>query len=203
MSGTAGPVAVVVDARGRSHYSRVAIIFHWTIAVLLIANLLAGLFVLPPLLDSDVAADKQLGFTLIQIHKSTGLVILVLALARLGWRLGNPPPPLPVHMTPVERTLARVSHVGFYAVMLVLPLSGWAMVSTGKILFPMRFFGTFVVPPLPLPREWGRFFHESHEILGWLTAAMLALHVVAALKHHYFDRDDVLARMLPWVRARS
>ena len=199
----AGNLAVDVDARGRTRYSQVAIVFHWTIAVLLIANLVAGLWVLGPLLDSAVPSEKQLGFTLIQIHKSTGLVVLVLALARIAWRLGNRPPPLPVHMTPIERTLARVSHFGFYTVMLILPLSGWAMVSTGKIIFPMRFFGSFVVPPLPLPREWGHFFHESHEILGWITAAMIVLHVAAALKHHYFDRDDVLARMLPWVKART
>ena len=196
-------VAATAASSGRTRYSSVAIAFHWTIAALLLGNLIVGLFVLGPLLDSAVPADKQLGFTLVQLHKGVGLVVLGLALLRLGWRLGNPPPPLPAHMTPLERRLAGASHFGFYALMIALPMSGWAMVSTGKILFPIPFFGLFTVPALPLPRAWGGLFHESHEILGWVAAAMIVLHVAAALKHHWLDRDDVFARMLPRWRVSS
>ena len=186
----------------RSRYSSGAIALHWLIAVLLLGNLAVGLFVLEPLMDSTDAADKQLGLRLIALHKSVGLTILLLVVVRLAWRLAHPVPPLPGHMTPLERTLARTSHIGFYLVMFLLPLTGWAMVSTGKTIFPWQYFGLFDVPALPLPAGWGHFFHESHGILGWITAAMLVLHVAAALKHHYWDRDDVLARMLPGVRAR-
>lgn len=176
-----------------SRYSTVAIIFHWTIALLLIGNLAGGL-----LFDWIEDADKSLFFTLVQLHKATGITILALAVLRLAWRLMNPPPPYPDHMTPAERTLAKLSHWGFYVLMIALPLSGWAMVSTGKIKFPMLWYGLFEIPPLPAPTGWN--YHEAHEILGWVSVAMIVLHVAAALKHHYFDRDDVFARMWLWRR---
>ena len=175
----------------RSRYSGVAIAFHWTIAVLLIANLVAGL-----LFDRIEDADKQLFFTLVQLHKATGVTILVLAVGRLVWRLANPPPPLPAHMTSAELVLAKLSHWGFYFIMIALPLSGWAMVSTAKVKFPMMWYGLFEIPTIPVPQGWN--YHDLHGILGWVTVAMLVLHVAAALKHHYFDRDDIFARMWIW-----
>lgn len=190
-------------SRLHSRYSRVAIVFHWVIAALLIVNLGVGLWVLGPLLDSHDPATKQLGFTVVQLHKSVGLTILVLAIARLAWRLMNPPPPYPDHMTGTEIVLAKLSHWGFYALMLGLPLSGWAVVSTSNIQFPILYFGLFEVPALPLSRAWGELFDESHLILGWITLALIVLHVAAALKHHYMDRDDVLVRMLPGIRQRG
>lgn len=185
---------------GPSRYSSVAIAFHWIIAVLLIVNLVAGLFVLDPLLHSSDPATKQLGFLAIQLHKSTGILVLVLALARLAWRLTHTPPAYPAHMDAGLRAAAKLSHWGFYALMILLPLSGWAMASTGKLIFPIMFYGLFEVPHLPLPQSMGGLFHESHEILGWIAVAMIALHVAAALKHHYLDRDDVFSRMWLWSR---
>ena len=176
-----------------SRYSTVAIAFHWAIAVLLIANLAAGL-----LFDTIEAADKALFGTLVDLHKATGITILVLAMARLAWRLLNPPPPLPEHMTAAERALAKLSHWGFYALMLALPLSGWAMVSTGKRIFPISWYGAFDVPALPLSTAGHGLYDKAHGLLGWLALAMIALHVAAALKHHYLDRDDIFARMWLW-----
>lgn len=175
-----------------SRYSTVAIVLHWTIAVLLIANLTAGL-----LFDSIEAVNKPLFQTLIHLHKSTGITILALAVARLVWRLMNPPPPLPDHMTAAERVLATISHWGFYVLMFALPLSGWAMVSSGKIVYPMSWYGLFAVPPLPLQRAQHETFESVHGLLGWVVLALIVLHVAAALKHHYFDRDNLLARMWP------
>lgn len=172
----------------RSRYSSVAIGFHWAIAVLLIVNLAGGL-----LFDVVEDADKSMFFTLVQLHKSTGITILALAVLRLAWRLMHPAPPLPDHMTPAERVLAKLSHGGFYVLMLALPLSGWAMTSTAKLKFPMFWYGLFEIPPLPAPTGWN--YYEFHEILGWTAMAMLVLHVAAALKHQYFDRDDIFARM--------
>ena len=185
----------------RSRYSTGAIWFHWIVGLLIIGNLAGGLL-MGGLLDSADPAQKQLGFQVIQIHKSIGLTVLLLSLLRLGWRLVHPVPPLPDHMTPMERLLARTTHYAFYALMLLMPLTGWAMASTGKVQFPILWFGLFEVPHLPLDRAMGGFFRESHELLGWVTIATLALHVAGALKHHYLDRDDVLARMLPLVRPR-
>lgn len=183
----------------RSTYSTGAIVLHWLIGLIIIANLIGGL-TLDWFLDSPDPAMKQLGFTIIGLHKSFGLTVILLTLVRIGWRLANPPPPLPGHMTAGERGLAYTTHYGFYALMLLMPLSGWAMASTAKLQFPILWFGLFEVPKLPLPKSWGGTFHESHELLGYATIALLALHVGAAVKHHWFDRDNVLARMLPAAR---
>jgi len=183
----------------RSRYSTVAIWLHWIIAVIVIANLIGGLS-LDIFFDSKDPAMKQLGFTIIGLHKSFGLTVILLTLVRLGWRIANPPPPLPAHMTRIEVIAAKATHHGFYALLLLLPLSGWALVSTSKLQFPILWFGLFEVPRLPLDKALGDFFSESHETLAWITIALLAVHVLAALKHHYFDRDDILARMLPFLR---
>lgn len=172
----------------RSRYSTVAIILHWTIAVLLIDNLTVGL-----LFDTIEGYDKSLLFTLISLHKSTGITILALVVLRLLWRLMNRPPPLPAHLTQAERALAKLSHWGFYVVMLALPLSGWAMVSNPPKHFPMLWYGTVSIPPLPSPANWN--YGGLHAILGWVALAMIVLHVAAALKHQFMDRDDIFARM--------
>lgn len=188
--------AGVGGAGPRSRYSSVAIAFHWVIGLIIIGNLIGGL-TLDWFLDSPDPAMKQLGFTIINLHKSLGLTVILLTLARIGWRIANPPPPLPAHMTPTETVLARITHYGFYVLMLAMPLSGWAMSSTGKIQYPILWFGLFEVPKLPLSKSLGGFFRESHELLGWLIIATLALHVAAVVKHVYLDRDNVLARMWP------
>lgn len=186
----------------RSRYSRVAIWLHWIIGLVIIGNLIGGLSS-DVFLDSPDPAMKAMGGTIMGLHKSLGLTVILLTLVRIGWRLANPPPPLPAHMTRGEVLAARATHLGFYALMLLLPLSGWAMVSTGKRLFPTSWFGLFDVPWLPLPPTLGGLFKESHELLGFATIALLALHVLAAVKHQYFDRDDLLARMLPAKRDRK
>jgi len=194
--------AAVAAGGGRSRYSAVAIALHWIIALIIVGNLIGGLN-LDYFLDNPDPAMKQLGFTIIGVHKSLGLTVILLTLVRIGWRIANPPPPLPGHMTATETILAKVTHYGFYALMLLMPLSGWAMSSTGKVQYPILWFGLFEVPKLPLPKSLGGVFRESHEILGWIIIAMLALHVLAALKHHWFDRDNVLARMLPLIDRRA
>ncbi len=187
--------------RPSGSYSRVAIWLHWIIALAIIGNLTGGL-----LFDTlkDNPSTKAMAFTMIGIHKSIGLTVLVLSIARLAWRLGHPAPPLPAHMTALERFLARLTHIGFYALMLLMPLTGWAMVSTGKLpLHPLVYFGLVPVPYLPVPGSTHGLWNQSHALLGWLALGTLALHVAGALKHHYLDRDDVLARMLPLVSRKQ
>ncbi len=183
-------------------YSRVAITLHWLIAAMMIGNLAGGLL-LDTFLDSPDPDMVAIGRTAIGLHKSFGLTVLVLTLVRIGWRVANPPPPLPGHMTPAERALSKLSHYGFYALMLLMPLSGWAFVSTAKTLRPLPWFGLFEVPKLPLPTEIYGLAREGHEVMGWVAIGMVVLHMAAALKHHVLDRDDVLARMLPLVKRRA
>ncbi|WP_199553837.1 cytochrome b [Sandaracinobacteroides hominis] len=185
----------------RSSYSRIAITLHWLIALLLIGNFLGGLL-LDDLFNSPDAGTRRLGFTVVQLHKSIGLTVLTLTLLRLAVRLVSPPPPLPAHMTRIERLLSRVTHGTFYALMILIPLSGWAMVSASPLGFPTMWFGLFEWPHLPITpgKQGADAASEAHEILAFSAAALVVLHVAAALKHHFWDRDDVLARMLPLIR---
>lgn len=191
-------------AAGRSSYSRAAIGLHWLIALLILGNLAGGLWA-ESLLESADPEQRRLGFEVIQLHKSVGLTVLALTLVRIAVRLSSPPPPLPAHMTPTERRLAAISHGGFYLLMLGLPLSGWWMVSASPLGIPTVWFGLFDWPHLPVPVGRGPAEAASsvHGVLGWMMAGLLVLHVLAALKHHWFDRDDVLARMLPLARRRG
>jgi cytochrome b561 len=189
-------------AAARSSYSRLAIAFHWVIALLILGNFAGGLL-MDSLLDPAATPEqKQLGFTIVQLHKSFGLTVLVLSLGRLLLRLVSGAPPLPDHMTSLERFLARLTHWAFYALMILLPLSGWVMVSSSPLGFPTHYFGLFEWPHLPIgmSKETSGAAGEAHEVMAWIGAGLFVLHVGAALKHHFFDRDDVLSRMLPFLR---
>lgn len=190
-------------SRTVSSYSRTAIVLHWLIALLLIGNFAGGLL-MEDLFNSPDPASRQLGFTIAQLHKSIGLTILMLSLLRLGVRLVAGAPPLPDHMTAVERFLAKLTHWGFYAVMILVPLSGWVMVSASPLGFPTVWFGLFEWPHLPIgtSKLVSGAASEAHEVMAFLGAGLFVLHVAGALKHHFFDRDDVLARMLPHLRGK-
>jgi cytochrome b561 len=177
-------------------YSGVALALHWLIALLVIGNIAGGhLFELFE--DSADPGRKAIGGTIIFLHMSFGLTVLALTLVRLGWRLYKPPPPLPGYMTVFERRAVRWVHWGFYLLLFALPFSGWAMLSTARMPESVPWFGLFTLPWLPLPPGLHGLFHESHEALGWAMVVLIALHVGATLKHQVFDRDNLLARMLP------
>ncbi len=184
-----------------STYSRVAIALHWLIGIIIMANLAGGL-VLETFVDSTDEGERAIGQFALGLHKSFGLTIILLTLARIGWRLGHRPPALPGHMTSLERLLARGVQAGFYVLMLALPLSGWARVSTARVDRPLLWFGLFDVPKLPLDRSMSSIARGSHEYLSYVAIALLALHVIGALKHHFLDGDSVLSRMLPLLKPR-
>lgn len=159
-----------------------------------------------------VDATRALAITGFQLHKSLGLTVLVLSLLRLVWRLTHRPPALPDTMPDWEQWAARGAHATFYLLMIGLPLSGWLLVSTqwdgGKPLnVPTLWFGLLEVPHLFALNETANEFRaafahnveETHEWLAKGTAALLVLHVAAALKHHFINRDPVLTSMAPKV----
>lgn len=173
-------------------YSRVAIWFHWTIALLVIANLAIGL--LHESLLSGVSGAMGL-------HKSIGLTVLALTAGRVAWRLMHPAPPLPGHVSRVERGVAHLVHVVLYALLVILPLTGWMMASGAK-RYPLNWFGLFPVPYLPIAPDLAGVGHDGHEVLGWLMLALIVLHVGAALRHHFILRDGIVLRMMPARRTR-
>ncbi|RZM32050.1 MAG: cytochrome b [Sphingomonas sp.] len=166
-----------------ARYSRVAMWFHWTIAALVIVNLVIGLF-------HDAIGGMG-------IHKAVGLTVLVLTASRVAWRLGHRPPPLPAHTPVWEKGAAHGVHWMLYLLMIAMPVTGWLMVSGGTTRYPLTWFGLFDIPYLPVGEAAGGFGHEAHGLLGWLMLALVVLHVAAALRHRLILRDGLLARMAP------
>lgn len=185
-----------LDASQR-RFSTVAIALHWAIAVLIVMNVVVGWK-----LDDLKGLAK---FSVLQWHKSFGITVLVLTLVRLLWRLAQRHPPYPAHMARWEKGLAGVVHWGFYALMVGLPLTGWIIVSASPTNIPTVLYKAIPWPhigpvhSLPLVERKGleQQFSEVHEWLGWGAVALLLLHVAAALKHQFIDRDQVLWRMAP------
>ncbi|HEY0413873.1 MAG TPA: cytochrome b/b6 domain-containing protein [Allosphingosinicella sp.] len=184
--------AAALDYEG-ARYTRVAVWLHWTIAALIVVNLLIGLF------HEDFA--KPVTATLMFWHKSIGFAVLALTLVRLAWRLGHRPPAFDPVLKRWEAGLARAVHALFYLLLLSLPLSGWMLVSSGKRVNPTSFFGLFNIGPLPVTP--GRELHElaegGHQIFGYAMLLLLVLHVGGAVKHHLDGHRHLLGRMAPWL----
>ena len=182
-------------AEPRNRYSTISLLFHWGIAIAVLTQVL--LIAAADANDGQSAAREFVG-----THKALGLTILVLTLARIGWRFANRAIPLPPGIPGWQRILARTTHVGFYVLLLGLPLGGWAASSAAGR--DIAFFGLFNWPllPLPLDRDLAGQFMDAHRAAVKLLYALLALHVLGALKHHFLDRDNVLHRMIPLIPRR-
>jgi len=167
-------------------YSRAAIFLHWAIAALLAFQISVGWAL------EDLGAH---GFALYQLHKSVGIMILLLTLVRIGVRYRKPRPPKLEGGW--QGALASAVHVGLYAFMLGAPLTGWALVSTAKVKVPTLIFGVIPLPHLPLPAGVHGVAENSHGLIAWLGIALFALHVAGALRHHLLMRDGLIWRMIP------
>ena len=171
-------------------WGALAQLFHWLIVALIIVQV-----TLASLADDLPPGVKKL--TLLARHKSVGITILMLVTARLLWRLANPTPPLPPTLKPYERRLAHFTHTMLYTLLFAMPLSGWMMSSAYG--FPVSWFGFFQLPDLvPKSKPLYDALVTAHATLAVVLGAVVALHVAAALKHHFWLRDDTLRRMLPF-----
>jgi cytochrome b561 len=172
-----------------TRYTAVAQLFHWIIAALIVTQ-----FAL-----AWTADDLPLGahkLALLARHKSFGMTVLMLAILRLLWRFKNPPPELPVGMTSIERTLARATHVAFYVLLFAMPLTGWMMSSAKN--YSVSWFGLFTWPNLIAQNDRAfDFLKSTHDYLSDALFVIAVLHILAALKHHFWNKDDVFLRMLP------
>lgn len=181
-------------AEPRNRYSSVSLTLHWATALLLVGQIVL-------ITIAEEASGPERGFWMM-LHKSGGMAILVLTLARIGWRLGNPAIPLPAETPKWQRSAARVSHVLFYVLLLALPLTGWLAGSASGRGF--EFYGLFDFPLLPIGggRDLAKALMGVHTALPKLLYVLLFLHVAGALKHHFIDRDNVLHRMIPLIPRR-
>jgi cytochrome b561 len=180
-------------------YTAVAQAFHWLLALALAGIVVMGLVM------AHAHLSNATKFQLYQLHKSVGITILGLAVLRLGWRLTHRPPPLPIGMPILERTGAHAAHVVLYGLMIGLPLVGWALVSVSPFNLPTVLYGLVpwphIEPLAKLPRPdktaWEPVVATVHAYGAYVLIVLVAIHVLAAFRHHFLLHDDVLQRMLP------
>ncbi len=176
-----------------SRYSLLAIVLHWLLALALVAMFIMGLYM------ADLPFSPQ-RVKLLNWHKWGGVSVLAMSLLRLLWRVSHRPPELPVA---VARSMPRWqhlahhgTHLALYALFVSVPLIGWAYSSAAG--FPIVLFGVLPLPDfVGADKALSLLIKPWHEISAFALAALVLLHVAAALKHQWIDRDGLMARMLP------
>ncbi|CAD7340145.1 hypothetical protein FIM10_14070 [Sphingomonadales bacterium 56] len=170
-------------------YSIAAIALHWSIAAALAFQLSLGW----QLSDISPGAGQ---FAAYQLHKSVGIVILLLTLARVAIRIFHPRPDA-LTDDRLAAFAAKATHRLLYAVMLLGPLSGWALVSTSRLQVPTLLFGTIPWPHLPITRSFNGIAYDAHLLTAYLLAGLIVLHVAGAIRHQFFKGENLLTRMAP------
>ena len=180
----------MTDSTAR-RYSIGAMIFHWVIAIAVIVN-----WRLAESAEHAEAMEDKIA--IFADHKALGILILLLTLGRLAWRMTHPVPPLPSGLTNWEAKLARTVHIIFYILLIGLPLGGWLANSMAGREIDM--FGVFTIPPLPIGEnaEASKAIFNLHATGGSVFIYLIALHILGALKHTFFDKNGGIFRMLPF-----
>ncbi|CAA7612330.1 Cytochrome B561 [Candidatus Terasakiella magnetica] len=169
-------------------YDSVAKALHWIMAAVIII-----LWVVGHLIDAIPKGDFR--SNIIGMHKAFGVVIAILAVARLTWRSTRPTPALPATMPPMEQFLAKLGHVALYVLMLAIPLDGVLLSQSGGRAVSV--FGLVLPTIVEKSDALKSVFKQGHEVMGWMLALLLVAHVAAALRHHIILKDDILRRMMP------
>ena len=186
-----------------ARYTGVAIALHWLIALLIISLLVVGKFM------TSLDEADPLRFSLTQWHKSFGITILLLTVARIIWRLSHKPPALPDNIRGWQKFSSGLTHFLLYFLMLGLPISGWIMVSASPLNISTILFEVIPLPHLPLlasmanKAQISELFHEVHAISSGIMIALLVLHIGAALMHQFVHRDLVMERMAPHWKSKE
>lgn len=171
-----------------TRYTAPAVLIHWATALLVLVALPLGIYM------SDLSLSP-FKLQLISYHKWIGVTALLLVVPRLILRLSGPRP-APLEGPAWQRMAAAATHGLLYLLLIAIPLTGWLMSSAKG--FPVVYLGIVPLPDLVAKdAATGDLLRNVHEVLNYLLIGLLALHVLAALKHHLFDRDDTLVRMLP------
>lgn len=174
----------------KATYSNTARLFHWGMAVLILATIPAGLV----MVQSGIGRSLQ--NTLFLYHKNVGVLILVLVLARLIWRVTHPAPPLPDDMPRLQVLASRISHGALYALLVVVPVAGYVRVRAGG--FPIEILDALGLPTLvPRSAALADMAKAVHYWAGLAIGLVLAVHIGAALYHRFVRRDGIMARMWP------
>lgn len=170
-------------------YSGTAKAFHWLIVALVLVQFVVSWFM------PHIGRNAVPG-TLINLHFSLGVLILVVMAIRFLHRLSHPVRPAMPDAPGWERRLAQAIHALFYAILLIVPFLGWASASAHDL--PVTLFGLFTLPALAPPKaRWALTAGDMHTYAMWTLLGIIALHAAAALYHHFVRRDGVMQRMLP------
>jgi len=177
-------------------YRTPARLFHWSVAALVLLMIPAGVTMV------QEGIGRSLQDRLFIFHKNVGVVVLILVLARLLYRLANPPPPLPAGLPTAQRRIAAATHAALYALLVIVPVAGYVRVRAGG--FPIEALDALGLPALvPRSDALAELAKSVHYAGGLALAALVVLHVGAALYHGIFRRDGIFSRMWPPIRSRS
>jgi cytochrome b561 len=174
-------------------YTRTAIAFHWLIALLIVCGFALGWVM------TDIPGLTPTKLRYYSWHKWIGVTVFALAALRIIWRVTHAAPPLPRRMAAWQRAAAQLVHVLLYALMIVIPLSGYLYSSAANV--PVVYLGIVPLPRLIAPDPTLKaLFKTVHIALNYGLLVLVALHVAAAVKHQWFDRDGLLSRMIPFLK---
>ncbi len=182
-----------LGASAPKRYHPVAVLLHWLLGLALVTMFVVGIY----MTDLPFSPER---LKLYNWHKWAGVSILLLSAARLAWRLVHRPPALPVaivqRMPAWQAAAHHLTHVALYVLFFAVPLLGMAYSAAAG--FPIVLFGVLPLPSLlAVDKELAELIKPLHAGAAWALAALVVLHVAAALKHHWVDRDGLLLRMMP------
>ncbi len=179
----------------QARYTRTAISLHWLIALLILAAFLLGSY----MVDLRISPAKLQYYAW---HKWLGITVLALATLRLLWRLTHRPPPLPASTPRWQVLAATAGHWALYLLLFAIPLSGWAYSSASG--YPVVYLKLVQLPDwVPKDKALAAQMKLVHDWLTTVLMVVVAVHVIAAFKHHFVDRDGLLRRMWFGTRAAS
>jgi len=174
-------------------YNGFSVVLHWIVAFLVVSGFVLGVTMV------DIPGLTPTKLRYFSWHKWIGITILGLACVRLLWRLSHPAPPYGPAMPRWQRNMANLVHAGLYTLIFAVPVSGYLYSLAAGV--PVVYLGLFALPAVIDPNpEWKLVLKQIHYWLNMTLLAGVALHLAAALKHQFIDRDDVLKRMMPGSR---
>lgn len=183
----------MTTAMAPARYTATAIALHWLAAALIVCNFTLGL----SMVDLPLSRQKLVWFFW---HKSIGITVFLLTCLRLAWRAGHRPPSAPP-MAEWQRRAAALSHAALYVLLVLIPVSGWLYSSATGV--QVVYLGLVPLPDLvPKDKALAAVLRACHVTLNFTLLGLVCVHAVAALRHHFVDRDTVLWRMLPFAGLR-